>query len=57
MGAVAAHPSCACCIVPAPQADHATKGAIVEALLCKAEGSSAVILFNLCGQGHFNMNA
>ncbi len=44
-------------IVPAPEADHATKGAIVEALRCKAEGSSEVILFNLGGQDHFDMNA
>jgi tryptophan synthase beta chain len=44
-------------IVPAPEANHAVKGAIVEALRCKAEGRSEVILFNLCGHGHFDMAA
>ena len=44
-------------IVPAPEANHAVKGAIVEALRCKAEGRSEVILFNLCGHGHFDMQA
>ena len=44
-------------IVPAPEANHAVKGAIVEALRCKAEGKSDVILFNLCGHGHFDMSA
>jgi tryptophan synthase beta chain len=44
-------------IVPAPEANHAVKGAIVEALRCKAEGRSEVILFNLCGHGHFDMSA
>jgi tryptophan synthase beta chain len=44
-------------IVPAPEANHAVKGAIVEALRCKAEGRAEVILFNLCGHGHFDMSA
>jgi len=44
-------------IVPAPEANHAVKGAIDEALRCKAEGRSQVILFNLCGHGHFDMSA
>jgi len=44
-------------IVPAPEANHAVKGAIAEALRCKAEGKSRVILFNLCGHGHFDMSA
>jgi len=44
-------------IVPAPEANHAVKGAIVEALRCKAEGRSETILFNLCGHGHFDMAA
>jgi tryptophan synthase beta chain len=43
--------------VPAPEANHAVKGAIVEALRCKAEGKSETILFNLCGHGHFDMVA
>jgi tryptophan synthase beta chain len=33
------------------------KGAIEEALKCKAEGKSRTILFNLCGHGHFDMQA
>ena len=44
-------------IVPAPEANHAVKGAIDEALRCKTEGKSKVILFNLCGHGHFDMQA
>ena len=44
-------------IVPAPEANHAVKGAIDEALKCKAEGKSRTILFNLCGHGHFDMQA
>jgi len=44
-------------IVPAPEANHAVRGAIVEALKCKAEGKSRTILFNLCGHGHFDMQA
>jgi tryptophan synthase beta chain len=44
-------------IVPAPEANHAVRGAINEALRCKEEGVSRVILFNLCGHGHFDMQA
>ncbi len=44
-------------IVPAPEANHAVRGAIVEALRCKLEGKSETILFNLCGHGHFDMAA
>ncbi len=44
-------------ILPAPEANHAVKGAIDEALRCKAEGASRTILFNLCGHGHFDMQA
>jgi len=44
-------------IVPAPEANHAVKGAIDEALRCKLEGRSRAILFNLCGHGHFDMQA
>ncbi len=44
-------------ILPAPEANHAVKGAIAEALRCKAEGKSETILFNLCGHGHFDMTA
>ena len=44
-------------IVPAPEANHAVKGAIDEALRCKTEGKGKTILFNLCGHGHFDMQA
>ncbi len=44
-------------IIPAPEANHAVKGAIDEALRCKREGVSQSILFNLCGHGHFDMQA
>jgi len=44
-------------IVPAPEANHAVKGAIDEAIRCKEEGISRAILFNLCGHGHFDMQA
>jgi tryptophan synthase beta chain len=44
-------------IVPAPEANHAVKGAIDEALKCKQEGVSRTIAFNLCGHGHFDMQA
>jgi len=44
-------------IIPAPEANHAVKGAIDEALKCKAEGKPRTILFNLCGHGHFDMQA
>lgn len=44
-------------ILPAPEANHAIRGAIDEALKCKAEGVSRSILFNLCGHGHFDMQA
>lgn len=44
-------------ILPAPEANHAVAGAIREALRCKEEGTSKTILFNLCGHGHFDMQA
>ena len=44
-------------IIPAPEANHAVKAAIDEALRCRTEGKSRVILFNLCGHGHFDMQA
>jgi tryptophan synthase beta chain len=44
-------------ILPAPEANHAVRAAIDEALRCKAEGRSQVIAFNLCGHGHFDMSA
>ena len=44
-------------ILPAPEANHAVRGAIDEALRCKSEGVPRTILFNLCGHGHFDMQA
>jgi tryptophan synthase beta chain len=44
-------------IIPAPEANHAVKGAIDEAVRCREEGVSETILFNLCGHGHFDMGA
>ena len=44
-------------ILPAPEANHAVRGAIDEAIRCKEEGVSRAILFNLCGHGHFDMQA
>jgi tryptophan synthase beta chain len=44
-------------IVPAPESTHAIRSAINEALRCKVEGSSEVILFNLSGHGHLDMQA
>jgi len=44
-------------ILPAPEANHAVRGTIEEALRCKAEGIGRTILFNLCGHGHFDMQA
>jgi len=44
-------------IIPAPEANHAVTGAIREALRCKEEGKEETILFNLCGHGHFDMQA
>ena len=44
-------------IVPAPEANHAIKAVVDEALVCKEAGTGRTILFNLCGHGHFDMQA
>ena len=44
-------------IIPAPEANHAVKGAIEAALRAKESGESKTILFNLCGHGNFDMQA
>jgi tryptophan synthase beta chain len=44
-------------ILPAPEPTHALKVAIDEALAAKEAGESRVILFNLCGHGHFDLSA
>jgi tryptophan synthase beta chain len=44
-------------ILPAPEPTHAIRVAIDEALDAKARGEERVILFNLCGHGHFDLGA
>jgi tryptophan synthase beta chain len=44
-------------ILPAPEPAHAIKVAIDEAVRAKEEGRPRVILFNLCGHGHFDLSA
>ncbi|CAJ1417989.1 unnamed protein product [Effrenium voratum] len=44
-------------IIPAPEATHAIEGALVEAKAAAAAGEARVILFNMCGHGHFDMFA
>jgi tryptophan synthase beta chain len=44
-------------IIPAPEAGHAVRAAIDEALKAREAGESPVILFNLSGHGHFDMGA
>jgi tryptophan synthase beta chain len=44
-------------IVPAPEAAHAVKAAIDEAVAAREAGEERTILFNLSGHGHFDMAA
>ncbi|MCP8312747.1 MAG: hypothetical protein H3Z53_00005 [archaeon] len=44
-------------IIPAPEPSHAIKAVIDEALRCKETEEEKVILFLLCGHGHFDMQA
>jgi tryptophan synthase beta chain len=44
-------------ILPAPETAHAIRAAIDEALKAKESGQERVILFNLSGHGHFDMQA
>ncbi len=44
-------------IIPAPEAAHAVRAAIDEALAAKEAGEERVILFGLSGHGHFDMAA
>ena len=43
--------------LPAPEAAHAIRTVIDEALRCKASGDRKVIAFNFCGHGHFDLSA
>ena len=44
-------------IIPAPEPAHAIRAVIDEALLAREAGEERVILFNLCGHGHFDLAA
>ena len=44
-------------ILPAPEPTHAIRIAIDEALAAREAGEARVILFNLCGHGHFDLSA
>lgn len=44
-------------IIPAPESSHAIAATIREALKCKQEGKSKVLLFNLSGHGLIDMTA
>ncbi len=44
-------------IIPAPESGHAVHAAVEEALQAKESGQARVILFNLSGHGHFDMQA
>lgn len=44
-------------IIPAPEPSHAIRAVIDEAEAAKQAGEERVILFNLCGHGHFDMSA
>jgi tryptophan synthase beta chain len=44
-------------ILPAPEPTHAIKVAVDEALAAREAGEERVILFNLCGHGHFDLSA
>jgi tryptophan synthase beta chain len=44
-------------ILPAPEAAHAIRVVIDEALRCKRDGTRQTILFNLSGHGHFDLGA
>jgi tryptophan synthase beta chain len=44
-------------ILPAPEANHAIRAAMDEAVLARESGEPRVILFNLSGHGNFDMSA
>jgi tryptophan synthase beta chain len=43
--------------IPAPEAGHAIRCAMDEALKCKESGESKVIVFNNSGHGHFDLGS
>jgi tryptophan synthase beta chain len=44
-------------IIPAPEPSHAIRAVIEEAEAAKEAGEERVVLFNLCGHGHFDLAA
>jgi tryptophan synthase beta chain len=44
-------------LIPAPEPAHAIRAAIEEALDAREAGEERVILFGLCGHGHFDLSA
>jgi tryptophan synthase beta chain len=44
-------------IIPAPEVNHAIKATVDLALEAREAGEEKVILFNLCGHGHFDLAA
>jgi tryptophan synthase beta chain len=44
-------------IIPAPEPAHAIRATIDEALAAREAGEERIILFNLCGHGHFDLAA
>jgi tryptophan synthase beta chain len=44
-------------ILPAPEAAHAVRAAIDEALAAREAGERRIVLFNLSGHGHFDLAA
>src|SRR6188472_2343961 len=44
-------------IIPAPEPAHAIRAVIEEAEAAKESGEERVILFGLCGHGHFDLAA
>src|SRR5918912_732872 len=44
-------------IIPAPEVNHAIRATVDLALEAREAGEERVILFNLCGHGHFDLSA
>ncbi len=44
-------------IIPAPEAAHAIKATIDEALKCKESGETKTLMLSLSGHGHFDLSA
>jgi tryptophan synthase beta chain len=44
-------------IIPAPEPAHAIRAVVEEASAAREAGEERVILFGLCGHGHFDLSA